>query len=173
MHKRSNVGRKLTTTENFQRKVELLQEILRVGPPEGVTAPKSMNAFREWEVPSRGLERIGSPSTTNVKLAPHNRLLIEEAEKCIREISRRARQKRPAVPSLKAQISIARDEVKAQEKLRDVLTAQLQEAMHRLDSSSAAAEHAQASLKTLQEINALLRRQLGNAGIVPILPVKK
>lgn len=108
----------------IKRKLERLQELLANPESVGEPYPDDIEAFREWEDEIRNLERIGSPSTMNQRLSPHNRSLILRVQKCIARLN--ARQKiKVKRPPLKEQLDAANNKNRTLEETNKELVSEL------------------------------------------------
>lgn len=82
----ANIQRKNEAYIKLERKVLTLRRFYIEGLPTGVSIPKSMSALRLWIDINLGLQKIGSPGTTNRRISPDNEKLISEAEELIEKL---------------------------------------------------------------------------------------
>lgn len=158
----SNSNRRSHTQSILERKVEVLREFVREGLPKDYLFPTSINKLRTWSDPSRGVEVIGSPQTTNPRLAPHNIHLVDEANELIDALKRQKRTPRRQTPPLISQIQALRDEMKIDKALVGRLTSQLNEALHSLDISRRELRSEVERRKRLTSLNDELRVRLAS-----------
>jgi hypothetical protein len=156
----SNSNRQAATTAMIEKKVSILKDFF-TGKVEYITFPTSLTKFRTWESKELGLSKIGSPSSTNRRLAPHNARLIDEAEELIRKLSQI--KKRPAskkvIPLL---VQLRNKNLESLQLKRQIksLTTQLIQAKQSYSKSSLELVKLLQRIETIEESNKSLRRDL-------------
>jgi hypothetical protein len=118
-----------------------------------------MTKFREWIDPALGLKKIGSPSSTNVKLSPHNEDLIGRADAAMRQIQNmlHARKLRVYVP-VGTQLDQAKEELKKANEENRRLGSEALRFKHLFDVTAERLKKALAD----SDLNALCRRRLNS-----------
>ena len=127
----SNEARKVLTTKSIEDKVLVLEDIASKVRPYVDGLPSSMNEFRDWEDAALGVRKIRSPSSTNEKLAPHNKSLVDRANIAMERV-----QSMKASRKLRVYVSVAQKLKKL-----EMTTADLEEDNRRLVSELLTFKH--------------------------------
>lgn len=168
----SNEARQAAAHEALSAKVSVLRQWVHEGCPEGVRPPYSMNALRAWEDATLVLHRIGSPSTTNERLSPHNSTLIKDAQSLIDALKLRQHRarKRKGLP-LQTQLENRSQQLVDRQRQITALTNQLVATRHSLSVSIASEKSALDRCARSEERASEMRRQLVRAGSGPLREV--
>lgn len=159
-----NLDRRNATTLMIEKKIDALRLILNSTNKDKFYIPTSMTKFRNWEDKELGLSKIGSPSSTNRKLAPHNTLLIDEAESLISVLLKHQRRSKRSPPkSLASQVVCKNTEISSLQSQVKVLTTQLIQAKHLVSTLQTDVQKFLERIESLEESNKSLRRELVNA----------
>lgn len=165
----SNSNRRGSAQAKIEDKLVVLREFVASGIPDGYIIPTSMNMFREWVDPDRGIKEIGSPSTTNPKLSPHNRAAVSEARGLMQRLRRQADRPKRKSSTLAYQLQSARDSLATANLLNKRLISQLHQESHRADENLKLLRMETRRRILTDEINQELRLQINrlNTGIGP------
>lgn len=156
----NNINRQVATTKMIEKKVAVLINFLD-GKVNLDSFPTSLTKFRSWENKILGLEKIGSPSSTNRKLAPHNARLIDQAEDVINKLIQfKKKPSRSKIIPLAQQVINKNLEITELKYQLKSLTTQLIEAKHSFSNSSLELAKLLQRIETLENSNKALRHDL-------------
>lgn len=157
MKRKSNQQRRDETTQAFERKVRVLNEIREGRRPRPDYLPGSMNQLRSWVNADLGLVRLGSPSATSRTESPHHETLITDAEDVLRSLkSMSAQRKLKAYVSVGAQVDkLEGEKAEMEERLKRIASEALSY-RHQLTQALKALRDVRSDLETMtHDFNAL------------------
>jgi hypothetical protein len=156
----SNDDRRIQARLKLQKKVEVLESLLLDGIPPGTALPMSLSALRKWEDNSLGVERIGSPGTTNRRISPHLDALISRATTAIQRLRQAKKTKTKIYTPIGEKLRRANCELATQAALNRALVSQIAQLRHSLTAAIAEREQTVAARAQDQAVIAQLRRSL-------------